>query len=343
MDRIRWGVLGTSGIARQVITAVRADGDASPAQFVAVGGRDAQRTATYAAESGLMPRSYEELLADPGVDAVYVTLPIALHTEWTVRALEAGKHVLCEKPLATSETDAATSFDAAHASGRTLVEGFMYRLHPRTRLVRRLIAQGAVGEVTHVRAVLSVSVPATDIRRSGPLGGGAHLDLGCYCVSAIRMFGGEPDRVHAEQFADPAAAARGEDVDLRLTATTRTPAGVLGQFDVGLDLPRRDELVVTGTAGVLTVTDPWICRPATVELTQDGRTRSLPVDPTGEFGLTGEEGDPYRLEFRTVSQDLLSGTEPEYGRTDALAQARVLAAVGAARHGEAVRIEQVGA
>jgi len=338
VDSIRWGVLGTSGIARQVVTATREDGDATPTRFVAVGGREPRRTAAYAQQLGLVARSYEGLLADPDVDAVYVTLPVALHVEWTLRALRAGKHVLCEKPLATSERDAVRCFDAAERAGRTLVEGYMHRLHPRTSLVRRLVAGGAVGDVTHVRAVLSVSVPATDIRRSGPLGGGAHLDLGGYCVSAVRMFAGEPDRVHAEQVADPVAAARGEDVDLRLAATLRTTAGVFGQFDVGLDLPRRDELVVVGTEGVLSVPDPWLCRPPTVELVRDGRTESVPVDPLGELGLTGEESDPYRLEFRTVSQALLAGSELEFGRADALGQARVLAAVGQARRGVPVEV-----
>lgn len=338
MHTVRWGVLGTSGIARQVVPAVRAAGPAASSEFVAVAGRDPARTAAYAAELGLNPMAYEELLTSPDVDAVYLTLPVALHAEWTERALLAGKHVVCEKPLATTEADVVRCFDAAEAAGRTLVEGFMYRIHPRTALVRRLVADGAVGEVTHVRAVLSVDVPADDIRRNGPLGGGAHLDLGCYCVSAVRLLAGEPVRVHAEQVLDPVALARDEQVDLRAAATMRTADGVLAQFDVGLDLPRRDELVVVGTRGVLTVDDPWICRPPTVDLVRDGVREVLPVDPDGRHGLTGQEADPYRLEFERVSSELISGDAPEFGRADSVAQVRVLAAVGAALRGEVVTL-----
>jgi D-xylose 1-dehydrogenase (NADP+, D-xylono-1,5-lactone-forming) len=128
-----------------------------------------------------------------------------MHTPWTLRALEAGKHVLCEKPLATSPTDAARCFDAAEAAGRVVVEGFMWRHHPQTVLVRRLVAEGAIGRLATIRAALSVDVPPGDIRRSPALGGGALYDLGSYCVSAARLFGGHPTRVWAEPVPDGAA------------------------------------------------------------------------------------------------------------------------------------------
>jgi xylose dehydrogenase (NAD/NADP) len=291
---------------------------------VAVASRDADRARACAGELGLEASfgSYEELLASCQVDAVYVPLPVAMHTEWTVKALEAGKHVLCEKPFATSAADAARCFDAAEAAGRYCVEGLMYRHHPQTTLARQLVAGGAIGCLAHVRAALSVSVPPDDIRRSLELGGGALGDLGCYCASAIRLFAGEPERVWATQVHDDEGG-----VDLRLAATLRLPADVLAQFDVALDLTRRDELELVGTAGRLTVPDPWLCRATHLELSRDGRVEHVPVDPEGAFDLTDPDHDVYRIELDTVSAALAGGGQPSFGRSDALAQAKVLEAL----------------
>ncbi|MGH3102328.1 MAG: Gfo/Idh/MocA family protein, partial [Thermoleophilia bacterium] len=276
----RWGVLSTASIGRLVIEAARA---ADHAEFVAVASRDADRARAFADELGLEAGfgSYEELLASSAVDAVYVPLPVALHTAWTVKALEAGKHVLCEKPLATSAAGAARCFDAAEAAGRHCVEGLMYRHHPQTTLARELVAGGAIGRLAYVRAALSVSVPPDDIRRSVRLGGGALGDLGCYCVSAIRLFAGEPAQVWAAQVRDGPAG-----VDLHLAATLRLPGDVLAQFDVALDLTRRDELELVGTEGHLTIPDPWLCRAPHLELSRNGRVEHIPVDPEGTLGLT---------------------------------------------------------
>jgi D-xylose 1-dehydrogenase (NADP+, D-xylono-1,5-lactone-forming) len=321
MAKVRWGVLSTAGIGRVLIEASRT---ATHAEVVAVASRDADRARAFAGELGLAASfgSYEELLASEAVDAVYVPLPVSLHTEWTVRALAAGKHVLCEKPLATSAADAARCFDAAEAAGRRCVEGLMWRHHPQTALARRLVADGAIGRLATVRAALSVSVAPGDIRRSVELGGGALGDLGCYCVSAIRLFAGEPERVYADQVADGPAG-----VDLRLAATLRLPDEVLAQFDVGLDLTRRDELELVGTDGKLTVPDPWLCRSDHLELVRDGRRERLPVDPDGAFGLTDPERDVYRIELDTVSAALAGGGEPSFGRADAVAQATALEAL----------------
>ena len=314
MSSVRWGVLSTAGIARVVIEAT---GSAERARFVAVASRDAVRAREFADELGLPLSfgSYPELLASDEVDAVYVALPVSMHTEWTVKALQAGKHVLCEKPFATSAADAARCFDAAEAAGRACIVGFMYRHHPQTALARRLVAEGAIGVLAYIRAALTVSVPAGDIRRSVELGGGALGDLGGYCLSAIRLFAGEPERVYAERVLDGPAG-----VDLRFTAGLRLPDGVLAQFDTGLDLPRRDELELIGTEGTLTVPDPWICRTGSVQLRRNGSVHELEADPSGAFGLTGSESDAYRLEFEAASAAILDGREPPFGRADAVAQ-----------------------
>ena len=221
-------------------------------------------------------------------------------------ALTAGKHVLREKPLATTAADTARTVAAAGASGRRLVEGFMYRHHPQTRLAHSLVAEGTLGRVTGIRAALSVEVPEDDIRRSETLGGGASLDLGCYCVHAIRTFGGEPEEVFACRVPD-----RGSDVvDVWLAAVLQVPGGALGHFDVGLDLPRRDQLEVVGTQGRSGVPDPWICRTGSVVLERDGHRETLPADPDGRYGLTGQETDAYHLEFATVSAQLSGAPQP---------------------------------
>ena len=285
--------------------------------------RDASRARAFADELGLADSygSYEELLAATDVDAVYVALPVSMHTEWTVRALKAGKHVLCEKPFTLEPKEAARCFDAAEAADRVCVEGLMWRLHPRTSLARRLVAEGAIGELATVRAALTVSVPPGDIRRSVALGGGALGDLGCYCVSAIRLFAGEPERVHAEQVLDGDGG-----VDLRMAATLALPGGVLGVLDVGLDLPRRDELELIGTAGKLTSPDPWICRAGYVELERDGAMERLLADPGGDV-LVDPEYDAYRIEFDAASAAISGAEQPAFGRDDAVAQAAALEAV----------------
>jgi xylose dehydrogenase (NAD/NADP) len=321
MAKLRWGVQSTASIGRVLIEASRA---ATHAEVVAVASRDAGRARAFADELGLEASfgSYEELLASEAVDAVYVPLPVSLHAEWTVTALAAGKHVLCEKPLATSPEDATRCFDAAEAAGRRCVEGLMWRHHPQTTLARRLIADGAIGRLAYARAALSVGVEPGDIRRSVELGGGALGDLGCYCVSGIRLFAGEPERVYADQVADGPGG-----VDLRLAATLRMPGDVLAQFDVGLDLTRRDELELVGTDGRLTVPDPWLCRASHLELVRDGDRELVPVDPDGALGLTDPEHDVYRIELDTVSAALAGDGEPSFGRADAVAQATVLEAL----------------
>ena len=180
----------------------------------------------------------------------------------------------------------------------------MWREHPQTAVVVQLVAQGAIGRLAFIRAALSVSAPPGDIRRTSVLGGGAVLDLGCYCISAIRLFGGQPLQVRAVQVPDPAPGAQG--CDLRLAATLTLPDDVVGQFDVGLDLTRRDELELIGTEGNVVVPDPWLCRTGRVELH--------------------------------------SGTSPHFGRADAVEQAVVIETVRrAAREGAAADVPDVTA
>jgi xylose dehydrogenase (NAD/NADP) len=320
MERIRWGMLSTARIGRVV---ARACPDSRFAEFVAVASRDAGRARQFADEEGipLSFGSYEELLDSDAVDAVYIALPVSMHAEWTIKALAAGKDVLCEKPMAAASGQVEACFDAAEQSGRQCFEALMYRHHPQTQLVRGMVSDGEIGSLTLVRATLSVSVAETDIRRSPALDGGALNDLGCYCVSALRLFAGSPVSIQAQQVVDVGG------VDLRLAATLRMGGDVLGQFDVGLDLPRREELELVGTEGRIVVRDPWLCRLPNVELWRDGEMELVTVDPDGLFNLAHDESDAYRIEFDTVSAAILTGAQPTYGRADAVEQARVLEAI----------------
>jgi predicted dehydrogenase len=319
-------VLSTASIAKVVSAA-------NPGRFRAVAGRDPARTAAFAAQAGIERTfdGYAAMLAGDEVDAVYVALPASLHTEWTVAALRAGKHVLCEKPFAWSALDAAACFDAAEAAGRVCAEGFMWRTHPQTAVAQRLIADGAIGQPSMIRAALRVSVGPDDIRRSPSLGGGALGDLGCYCLSAIRLFGGDPVQLTAGAVFDA--------VDTRLGGVLRCPDGVLGVFDCALDLPRADELDVVGSEGVLHIPDPWLCTAGEIELTRKGVTERIPADPDGRFGLTGNEQDAYRIEFDTFEEVVAGARTQPFGRADAVAQAATLEALlHAAQTGQAVTL-----
>jgi D-xylose 1-dehydrogenase (NADP+, D-xylono-1,5-lactone-forming) len=317
---VRWGLLCTAGIGRLVVGATRRS---AVTRFVAVASRDGGRARQYADELDLELAfgSYEALLAADDVDAVYIALPNSLHTEWTLKALAAGKHVLCEKPFALTPEAARQAFDAAAAGRLVCAEGFMYRYHPQTRLARQLIEQGSIGELRHIRAALSLTVPDGDIRRSQALGGGARLDLGCYCMSAARLFGGSVRRVYAE------AVLGADGVDERLAATLRLSRDVLAQFDIGMDLPRRDELELIGTEGKIVLADPWLCRAKTLELHRYGFVTDLPVDPEGTGQLAHDDEDVYRIELDTISAAITGGGPLPFGAADAIDQARTLRAL----------------
>ncbi|HLA16906.1 MAG TPA: Gfo/Idh/MocA family oxidoreductase [Candidatus Limnocylindrales bacterium] len=317
---VRWGLLATARIGS---VAVRASRRSERARFVAVASRSDERARRFAAEHdiGTSHGSYEALLASDAVDAIYIALPPALHVEWTMKALEAGKHVLCEKPFSNRPDDVARAFDVAERTGLVCAEALAYRLHPRIALVQRLLADGAIGTLKHVRTALTVRIADVDIRRIRALGGGSLLDLGCYCVSAARLLAGEPERVFAEAVTD------GAEVDMRFAATMRHGGGVTSQFDVGFELPRRDELELIGTDGRIVAADPWICRPPTIELGVDGRTEAVAVDPEARFGLAYDDLDVYRIELDTISDAIEGGAPLAFGRTDAVDQARTLDAL----------------
>ncbi len=244
-ERVTWGVLSTANIGRKVV--VPSIVASSNGVLAAVASREAVRAEAYAAEFGGVRAhgSYEALLADPEVDALYVPLPNALHEAWTVRALEAGKHVLCEKPLAPTAAACRRMGDAAAANDRVLMEAFMYRFHPRTRTVARLVGDGAIGRPRRLDAAFSFAVRrADDVRLSAELAGGALLDVGCYTVDAARRLLGE-EPVEAVAFATYGATG----VDVETVGLLRFPSGAVASVACALTVPRRERVEVHGDAG----------------------------------------------------------------------------------------------
>jgi D-xylose 1-dehydrogenase (NADP+, D-xylono-1,5-lactone-forming) len=250
---VRWGLLSTARINDKFLAGVAESTDSS---VLAIASRDGRRAESYARERGIdrFYGSYEALLADPDVDALYISLPNSLHLEWTRRALEAGKHVLCEKPLSRRVGDVEAIFDLAERHGRLVMEAFMYRHHPQTTRLVELVGSGAIGRLQLVRASFSFPLhdPA-DVRLSAELDGGALMDVGCYCVNAARLLAGEP-RVAGGWRVDG-----GDGVDVAFVGTLRFDGDVLAHFDAGLVFDARYDLEVVGDEGRLVVADPWHC------------------------------------------------------------------------------------
>jgi D-xylose 1-dehydrogenase (NADP+, D-xylono-1,5-lactone-forming) len=306
--RVRWGILGTGGINERFLAHVR---EASNAEFVAVGSRTAERARAFAARYSL-PRAhgtYEALLADPGVDAVYICLPNGLHHESTMAALAAGKHVLCEKPYSRHAADVVEAFDAADAARLHLMEAFMWRHTPQARRFVELLPE--IGELQAVRATFSFRIAGRDDVRLRPdLDGGALMDVGCYCISGIRMATRrEADRVHAEQLVGESG------VDERFTGLLHFPGDVTGTLVAGFHSSHAS-LEAIGDDGSLLLPNPWT-----------GSARALLLD---DREVPVEPADPYRLEVENLSAAILDDAEPLLGRADALGQASTIEALYAA-------------
>ena len=247
MRKINWGVLGTADIARgQTIPAMKT---ADNCNLYAIAGRSLEKAQAFQREFGFKKAygSYEELLSDPQVEAVYIPLPNDLHCAWTVRALQAGKHVLCEKPLAVSKAQAETMFRAAEENGVFLMEAFAYLHSPIVSAVQAEIEAGAIGEIRYLEsAFLTGRRPDTDIRLRRETFGGAMYDLGCYAMSmALYLMGRDPETVRA------AAQFSEKKIDLYTTALLLYDDGAVAKLDCGMLLPqgRRDRLHIYGTKG----------------------------------------------------------------------------------------------
>jgi predicted dehydrogenase len=306
---MRLGLLSTARINELLVAGAR---QVEGVDVVAVGSRELARAEAQAQALGIARAhgSYEALLEDPDVEAVYVALPNSMHVEWSLRALQAGRHVLCEKPMSRHPDDVAHAFDLAERQGLVLAEAFMWRHHPQAGRLVELTEE--IGELRLIRASFTFLLerPA-DVRLQGALEGGALMDVGCYCVSAARLLAGEPQRASAQM------VRGGDGVDVRLAGLLRFAGDVLATFDCGLDLAARDELEVAGAGGVLWLDDPWHSRDPAIELHRGGSVERIAV----------EQVDPYACELEDFAAAVAGERPARYGREDALGQARTIAAL----------------
>jgi xylose dehydrogenase (NAD/NADP) len=310
-DAVRWGILSTADINRKVIPGLRRS---EKAELIAVASRDPAPAEAYAREWEIDRAygSYDELLADPDVEAIYNPLPNTMHVEWSIKALEAGKHVLCEKPLTRHPEDAVKAFDAADRAGRVLSEAFMYRHNPQTKKLKELVDSGTIGELRLVRSAFSYGMyDEQNIRLRTDAEGGALMDVGCYCVSGSRLLAGEPERVFGEAWYGPSGT------DWVFSGTMRFPGNVIASFDCGTAMIERDELEAVGSEGSLFLDDPWHANSPAIELRRNDGVERIDL----------EHADSYQLEIENVSDVIRGSGELLLGREDALAQAQALEAL----------------
>lgn len=300
---LRWGLLSTARINRAILTAMPLS---TRNVVTSVASRTPAQAAAYAAQWGI-PRtfgSYEAMLADPDVDIIYNPLPNAMHTEWTIKAVQAGKHVLCEKPLALTAADVDAIAGAARQAGVIVAEAFMYRHHPQTTRVKELIEQGAVGEVRLIRGTFSFLLTnRQDVRLLPELGGGSIWDVGCYPISYTRFLAGaEPAEVFGWQVTGPSG------VDELFTGQMRFANGVLAQFDSAFQLPFRAFMEIVGSERTLTVPTPF--RPQTnVEVRLQDKDDAVEI-----IKIDGES--LYHGEIEDMADAVLLGKLPRVSLAD---------------------------
>lgn len=313
--KLRWGLLSTARINRALIPAIRL---AARAELVAVASRDVARATAYAKEHEIPKAygSYDALLAAADVDVIYNALPNSLHAAWTIRACEAGKHVLCEKPLALEAADVDRIEQASRDHARVVTEAFMYRHHPQTRRVRELVTRKAIGEVQLVRGAFTfLLTDRANVRLDPALGGGSLWDVGCYPVSWARyVLGCEPEVA----FGWARYTSRG--VDEAFAGQLRFAGGVTLQFDTGFTSPFRTDIEVIGTEGLIRVPRPYK-PPVTgdIELVQGDDAQRLKTAPQELY--VGEVDD--------LTAAVLDGTPAAIGLADSRANTRALAALHA--------------
>ncbi len=312
---LKWGILSTANIGRKVVTpAIQAS---VGSEVVAVASRDKAQADRYAEERSIPQSygSYEALLENPEITAIYNPLPNSLHLPWTLRALGSGKHVLCEKPLGLTAAECQQMNEAAEASGLVLMEAFMYRFHDRTQQLFELVQDGTFGTLQLIRARFAFTVAdAENIRLSAPLGGGALMDVGCYCVNVARSL------ADSQPTAVQALATWKQDVDETLTATLEFENGLTAQIDCALNQPRYERVEVFGTEGLCEVESAFL--PGSGETTLQYTTRQA-----GVTQLAFSAQDQYRKMVEHFAQCVVQGRSPQYGALEAAQNMAVIEAL----------------
>ncbi|MBI4785802.1 MAG: Gfo/Idh/MocA family oxidoreductase [Chloroflexi bacterium] len=331
--KLRWGILSTAKIGlKQVMPAIK---QSKNGVLAALASRSLESAQEAAAPFGIphVFGSYEEMLASPEVDAVYVPLPNAMHKEWTIRAANHGKHVLCEKPLALNAAEADEMITAARQNHVLLMEAFMYRFHPQFAKLKALIADGAIGDVKVMRSAFCYNIQgANNIRLDPDLGGGALMDVGCYCVNMARLVAdAEPVEVRAD------ATIGKSGVDETLVGILRFPNDVVAHFDCSFRTDYREWLDVQGTKHRVDLARPIKpgTRAADIFLRFDETSETNPNSTL----ITAPAANHYRLMVEHFADAALNGKPLRYPPEDARANMRVIDALyESARTGRAVKI-----
>src|SRR5688572_10284027 len=329
---LRWGFLGTGNIAKQFGAGVRTSDRCS---IVAAGSRSAETSRAFGEAFGAARAygSYDEVLADGEVDAVYVSLPNSMHHEWTIKSIDAGKHVLCEKPFSVNRAQSEEMFDVAERKGLVLIEAFMYRAHPLTHAVLEAVKSGAIGEVRLVRTSFCYRTTriANNIRFDAGLCGGALMDIGCYCINFSRMFGGgaEPNVIHA------AGKLHSSGVDEVVAGQMQFPNGVVASFTCGMSLQADNTAYVCGTEGYIETPVPWKPPPKDaiyavargIPPRQDNpgiKTPGLAPVPPRDVRRVDAGKELYALEADDFAATVLDGKPPMLTRRDTVGNMHVL-------------------
>jgi predicted dehydrogenase len=323
MGTVRWGVLSTADIGMQKVTP--AIQRAANSDVVAIASRDPEQAAVAAQRLGIPVSygSYEELLAADDIDAVYIPLPNGLHAEWTIKAAGAGKHVLCEKPLALSSAQAAEMGRACDAAGVKLAEAFMYRHHPSWVEARRLLNDGAIGELQAVQSWFSYfNDDPTNIRNRMENGGGAIMDIGCYTINLSRMlFGAEPARVEASVRRDPIMG-----IDIVSSAVLEFPGGGQATFTCSTRAEDYQRVHIVGSAGRIEIEIPFNIPPdreTRIFVTAGGRPPEAPATET----LVFPPEDQYTIQANLFAQAVLDDTPVPVPVSDAIANMKVIESI----------------
>lgn len=312
-QKVRWGILSTANIGRKrVIPAIQ---HATNSEVIAVASRDTDRAAAFARDLNIPTAygSYEALLADPNVDAIYNPLPNSEHAPWAIQCADAGKAMLCEKPLARDAAEAQHMVDVFAERDILFAEAFMYRFHPQTQHVKSMIEAGAVGSMNMIASTFTFDIGGreNDIRLKKGLAGGSLMDVGCYCVNMMRfMTGEEPDSVQA-------MARQGAEVDEVLTGLLSFPSGVLGHFDSGFRAPITNTYEIRGPKGRIVVDPaftPYSTRATTIHYYHADQHETI----------TFPAVDQYRLMVEDFADAFQNNRPPRFAPQDAVRNMAVL-------------------
>jgi D-xylose 1-dehydrogenase (NADP+, D-xylono-1,5-lactone-forming) len=305
-EKIRWGILSTASIGyRRVVPAIQ---QSRNGVVTAVASRDLAKAKQFAADRNI-PKAYgnyEELIADPDIDAIYNPLPNSEHAVWSIKCAEAGKATLCEKPLASDTAEARIMVDAFVSRGVPFTEGFMYRFHPQTVKVEQLIEDGAIGDINVMQATFTFTIrDAGNIRLSKALAGGSLMDVGCYCVNVMRFMTGE-EPTSARAIAEMGVQT---GVDEKFNGILQFPSGATGHFDSGLHSFRTHTYEIRGAKGRIYVGEGFVAEPYTepvIQLWQEGAYHQIKITPVNQYTLMAED----------FADALLNNRPPRYAPQD---------------------------